>query len=192
MSRFVQLHLLTFYPPANLNRDDTGRPKSAVMGGVERLRVSSQAIKRAMRTSDVFQHTLEGHLGERTQRFGEEIEAHLIKQKGAKPEKAREIARAVAKVFGKVAEPEKPKTGTERAKSEAPAARTAQLAFIGPEERKTAIAMGESMLAGAMEDIKADQVLSQVVTAVDIAMFGRMRADNADFNREASVQVHMR
>ena len=33
MSRFLQLHLLTFYPPANLNRDDTGRPKTAVIGG---------------------------------------------------------------------------------------------------------------------------------------------------------------
>ena len=37
MTCFVQLHLLTFYPPANLNRDDTGRPKTAVVGGAERL-----------------------------------------------------------------------------------------------------------------------------------------------------------
>ena len=49
MPRFLQLHVLTFYPPANLNRDDTGRPKSAVVGGVPRLRVSSQALKRAWR-----------------------------------------------------------------------------------------------------------------------------------------------
>jgi CRISPR system Cascade subunit CasC len=189
MSRFVQLHLLTFYPPANLNRDDTGRPKSAVMGGVERLRVSSQAIKRAVRTSDVFQHALEGHLGERTQRFGEEIEAHLIKQKRATPEKAREVARAVAKVFGKVAEPEKSKAGADKSKQDVPTARTAQLAFIGPEERKIAIALAESMLSGGVEEVKADQVLRRADTAVDIAMFGRMLADNADFNREASVQV---
>lgn len=33
MERFVQLHMLTSYPPANLNRDDLGRPKTAVMGG---------------------------------------------------------------------------------------------------------------------------------------------------------------
>ena len=31
MSRFIQLHLLTSYPPANLNRDDLGRPKTAMM-----------------------------------------------------------------------------------------------------------------------------------------------------------------
>ena len=46
MSRFLQLHLLTFFPPANLNRDDTGRPKTAVVGGTTRLRLSSQALKR--------------------------------------------------------------------------------------------------------------------------------------------------
>jgi CRISPR system Cascade subunit CasC len=50
MSRFLQLHLLTFFPPANLNRDDTGRPKTAVVGGATRLRLSSQAQKSAWRT----------------------------------------------------------------------------------------------------------------------------------------------
>lgn len=189
MARFVQLHLLTFYPPSNLNRDDTGRPKSAVMGGVERLRISSQAIKRAVRTSDLFQKALAGHLGKRTQRFGEEIEAHLIKEKAAKPEKAREVARALAEVFGKVAEAKKPKPNADKSEAEAPIARTAQLAFIGPEERKVAMDLAVSMLEGGVTDIKASQVLRRVDTAVDIAMFGRMLADNADFNREASVQV---
>ena len=49
MSKFLQLHLLTAYPPSNLNRDDTGRPKSAMFGGVQRLRVISQSLKRAWR-----------------------------------------------------------------------------------------------------------------------------------------------
>ena len=46
MSQFVQLHMLTNYAPANLNRDDLGRPKTAKMGGVDRLRISSQSLKR--------------------------------------------------------------------------------------------------------------------------------------------------
>lgn len=54
MSRFVQLHLLTNYPPSNLNRDDTGRPKTALVGDATRLRISSQSQKRAWRTSDEF------------------------------------------------------------------------------------------------------------------------------------------
>lgn len=189
MSHFIQLHLLTFYSPSNLNRDDTGRPKSAIVGGVERQRVSSQATKRAVRTSDVFTQALQGHLGERTQRFGDELEAHLIKEKKAAPEKAREIARKVAAIFGKVVEPEKAKGEANKAKSELPPPRTAQLAFIGPEEREAAIALAEAALAGEGEEIKAERVLRRADTAVDIAMFGRMLADNADFNREAAVQV---
>ena len=43
MSRFLQLHLLTFFPPANLNRDDTGRPKTAMVGGATRLRLVAGA-----------------------------------------------------------------------------------------------------------------------------------------------------
>ena len=46
MADFLQLHLLTAYGPSNLNRDDTGRPKSIVFGDVARLRVSSQSLKR--------------------------------------------------------------------------------------------------------------------------------------------------
>lgn len=189
MSRFIQLHLLTFYPPSNLNRDDTGRPKSAVMGGVERLRVSSQAIKRAVRTSEVFQQALAGHLGERTQRLGEKIEEHLIEKMGACSEKAREVAREVAKVFGKVTDPGTSTRGGENGDGKVPPARTAQLAFIGPEERKTAFTLAESLLNDGTLEIKPEKVLLQADTAVDIAMFGRMLADNADFNREAAVQV---
>ena len=70
MTRFIQLHALTVYAPSNLNRDDSGRPKTAKFGGVERLRISSQALKRALRTSPAFQKRLNGHLGERTARAG--------------------------------------------------------------------------------------------------------------------------
>src|SRR5204862_7586476 len=142
----------TFYLASNLNADDTGRPNSAVMGGVERLRISSQAINRAVRTSDVFQNGLAGHLGERTQRVGEEIEAYLVKEKGAKADKARQIARAIAGVFGKVGGAEEGKSKAGRSKGEAPISRTAQLAFSGPEERKAAIALAENMLGGNASD----------------------------------------
>lgn len=101
MSRFLQLHLLTFYPPANLNRDDSGRPKSAVMGGAPRLRVSSQSLKRAWRTSDVFATALAGHLAQRTQQLGEDILTHLG-AKGVPADTALKAARAVAGVFGKI------------------------------------------------------------------------------------------
>jgi CRISPR system Cascade subunit CasC len=186
MSRFIQLHGLKFYPPSNLNRDDTGRPKTAFMGGVERLRISSQALKRAIRTSDIFKAALEGHLGERTQRFGEEIERHLL-SKGASPQAANSIAREIAQFFGKV-ETSSDK-GKEKQKEEFPSARTAQLAFIGPQERAAALALAERKLADEKIEASPELVLKRADTAADIAMFGRMLADNPDFNREAAVQV---
>ena len=187
MSRFIQLHGLKFYPPSNLNRDDTGRPKTALMGGVERLRISSQALKRAIRTSESFRSALDGHLGERTQRFGEEVEKHLL-SKGASPEKANSIAREIARLFGKV-EAAGEKSAKAKQKGNFPSARTAQLAFIGPEERAEATTLAERKLAGEIIVVTPELVLRRADTAADIAMFGRMLADNPDFNREAAVQV---
>lgn len=177
MSRFLQLHLLTFYPPSNLNRDDTGRPKTATMGGVPRLRISSQALKRAWRTSEVFRQRLADHRGQRTQRLGEEIERHLRAQ-GVAKERALGIARDIATHFGKL-KPEK---------DEAPA-RTEQLAFIGPEEWQNALEIANRLAAGEEMKITPSNVLRRFDTAADIAMFGRMLASTPDFNREAAVQV---
>src|SRR5262245_58053625 len=51
---FVEFHALTSHAPSNLNRDDLGTPKTAVFGGVRRLRISSQCLKRTWRTSEWF------------------------------------------------------------------------------------------------------------------------------------------
>lgn len=76
MSNFIQIHMLTSYPPSNLNRDDLGRPKTATMGGVTRLRISSQSLKRAWRTawkkSDEFKDAIGNQIGERSKRFVKE------------------------------------------------------------------------------------------------------------------------
>lgn len=177
MTTFIQLHLLTVYPPANLNRDDTGRPKTASFGGAPRLRISSQALKRAWRTSDVFAQHLAGHLGERTQRLGRVIENHLTGH-GAGEEEARRVAREVADLFGKL----KPANDRQPTDIE-------QLAFISPEERRAAIELAERALAGEAIDPKTVGLLRTADGAVDIAMFGRMLADDPAFNREAAVQV---
>ena len=46
---YLDLHVLQTVPPSNINRDDTGSPKTAQYGGVTRARVSSQSWKKAMR-----------------------------------------------------------------------------------------------------------------------------------------------
>lgn len=177
MSRFLQLHLLSFFPPANLNRDDTGRPKTAVVGGATRLRISSQALKRAWRTSEVFKAALDGHMGQRTQRLGEAIVAHLV-GRGVAEVEAVKVARQIVPLFGKP-KPEKDPNST----------RTEQLAFIAPEERTAAFALAERIAAGEKITPKPEEVLRRADTAADIALFGRMLADNPDFNREAAAQV---
>ncbi|MDQ7832763.1 MAG: type I-E CRISPR-associated protein Cas7/Cse4/CasC [Desulfovibrionaceae bacterium] len=130
MSRFIQLHVLTSYPAANLNRDDAGSPKSMQLGNTTRLRVSSQSLKRAWRTSDVFKKALgaAGHLGWRTKELGRKVHAALTQgatletvwddpaATGDLPKlsdaKALEIGRAVAAAFGKLKpEPKKGKKG---------------------------------------------------------------------------------
>ena len=40
---FLDIHAIQTLPPSNMNRDDTGSPKTAQYGGVKRSRVSSQA-----------------------------------------------------------------------------------------------------------------------------------------------------
>ena len=178
MADFLQLHLLTAYGPSNLNRDDTGRPKSVVFGGVPRLRVSSQSLKRAWRTSEVFRRRLDRHLAARTQRVGQEVFDHL-RERGMDEVKALKVARDIASVFGKVRdEKDKKPTFTE------------QLAFVSPEERERALALADEAVGGnAAEPPKADDLLRTADAAADIAMFGRMLADNPKFNREAAVQV---
>src|SRR6478609_387377 len=68
-----------------------------------------------------------------------------------------------------------------------------QLAFISPEEKTAALALADKLAAGETlpKDTKdlVPLVLRKSDTATDIAMFGRMLADNPDFNREAAVQV---
>lgn len=194
---FVQLHLLTTYGPANLNRDDTGRPKSVSFGGVPRLRVSSQSLKRAWRESDVFQETLRGHLGERTRRLGVLVRNRLV-EGGMDADDAVTAARTIVKPFGDL--PSDNRSDKDKRSKESPSERernleelssTKQLVFVSPQERSRVLGLAKQALeqgVGSIEGEVADS-LSSVDTAADIAMFGRMLADSPKFNREAAVQV---
>jgi CRISPR system Cascade subunit CasC len=175
MTRFVQLHLLTSYPPSNLNRDDLGNPKTARLGGVERLRVSSQSLKRAWRTSELFQQALAGNIGTRTKRLGVEAFDALIAA-GVGEKQAKEWAGQMAKVYGAV-------------KKDNPL-EIEQLVHIAPQERATLDALVATLAREKRgpSDEELDALL-HAQTAVDIAMFGRMLAAKTEFNGEAAVQV---
>lgn len=181
MTVFVQFHLLTTYGPSNPNRDDMGRPKQAVIGGETRLRHSSQSVKRALRESAFFAQDLKDHMGVRTKRLYALLIEHLREQ-GVNEDTAHKAAEEVAAVFGKL----------ESAGKESKEQLATTLAFISPEERKRAYDLVDSAVAG--EKLPKDKDLKKMVLqkadgAVDVAMFGRMLASDADFNRDAAVQV---
>ncbi len=177
MTTFLQLHLLTAYPASNLNRDDTGRPKTVEFGGVQRLRVSSQSLKRAWRSSSVFRDKLAGRVGDRTQRVGLKVQDYLL-LKGMNAEDALGTARKIAALFGKLVE------STDKNPSF-----IKQLAFISPDEWVRAMALADRALAGEKIEPDVSDVLNRVDGAADIGMFGRMLADDPAFNRDAAVQV---
>jgi len=75
---FVEFHALTSHVPANLNRDELGTPKTALFGGVRRLRISSQCLKRTWRMSEFFRGALaESELGVRTATLPEILRGEL-------------------------------------------------------------------------------------------------------------------
>ena len=172
---FLQLHFLTPYGPSNLNRDDLGRPKTALFGGSQRLRVSSQSLKRAWRTSDVFETELAEHLGTRTKRFGDLILPIL--QKGLDEKKAKKLASQLAEHFGKVNEE---------------GLRTEQLAHITPEEKKHLEALAATLAAEngrEPTEVEIAGLVGHARGAADISLFGRMLAAKTEFNVEAACQV---
>ncbi len=178
MTRFVQLHLLTSYPPANLNRDDLGRPKTAVMGGGMRLRISSQSLKRAWRTSDLFKSALGGHVGTRTKEMGKHI-AETLAARGIAEKKAVEWAQVIAARFGKLV-----KDGNKHP------AEIEQLAHFSPEERAAIDTLVEAIAQrGSAPTEEELNLLRERHTAADIALFGRMLAAAPRYNTEAAAQV---
>lgn len=83
----IELHILQNFAPSNLNRDDTGAPKSCTFGGEMRSRISSQAAKRAARcfVSDpkfigADKMLSEEELGKRSKYFKEKLTGRLVKE----------------------------------------------------------------------------------------------------------------
>lgn len=92
---FLNLHILISHSPSCLNRDDMNMQKSAVFGGVRRVRISSQSLKRAMRTSDYYRAQL-GEPSFRSRNL-ERITAHLVSE--LKGEFDEEIIKKTAALF---------------------------------------------------------------------------------------------
>ncbi|NJB67907.1 CRISPR system Cascade subunit CasC [Desulfobaculum xiamenense] len=203
MQKYIQLHVLTSYPASNLNRDDLGRPKTVVMGNSQRLRISSQSVKRAWRTSELFQQELGAEIGVRTKSIGIYVHQALTTGVGfgdamegasggslptIKDKAAREIARAIAGVFRANKSAEKGKKD-EEAKAKAELEKEPLAHLSRAELAGIAALVEECRESGKTPEKDALELLRRDNMAVDIALFGRMLAKNKPFNIEAAVQV---
>ncbi|AWK10863.1 type I-E CRISPR-associated protein Cas7/Cse4/CasC [Streptomyces spongiicola] len=199
MSRiFLDVHALQTVPPSNLNRDDTGAPKTGLYGGVPRARVSSQAWKRAIRTSFKDEQLLDpAELGVRTKKIVELLADRIT---ALDPSAERETALKLADETVRAAgfKTEVPKRKADQAKKEGgrtPAPESKYLVFLSSRQLD---GLARLALDGA-SDITAflktkenkarARELADTRHSVDIALFGRMVADVADINVDAAVQV---
>lgn len=202
MSEFIQIHALTVYPPGNLNRDDLGRPKTAIFGGTQRLRISSQSLKRAWRKSDLFRDTVEGKLGEHTRTLGDDVYRKLVKR-GLADKDADGFSKKIASKFGDLeSEKDKEKSSPEASKVDRKqkARQTKNIVFITALERDAVDDLVERIAGGyAPSPDDYDGLLtSGKGSSADVALFGRMLAANFsekkdrpkhDVDVDAAVQV---
>jgi CRISPR system Cascade subunit CasC len=166
----IELHIVQSFPVTCLNRDDLGAPKTAVYGGVQRARVSSQSWKRAIRESAA---SMRGDLfaGKRGHYQAEPL-MHAIMRRGVPEDKAREAAGSIATFLGK--QDEKVKDGH----------KTSVALYFSPLELD---AIAEQAARDLTEKGAADpkkgglkKALGKLPPrdAADIAIFGRMVADD--------------
>ncbi len=188
---FIELHIIQNFAPSNLNRDDTGNPKEAEFGGVRRARISSQAIKRAIRSEPIFAETTKVDPGVRTRLLARKLTEKLV-EAGKTEEEAQAVALAFAEAFSGKMDGE----------------RTSVLIYLSPQELQE---MADLLMAhwdaieavlAAPDDKKAkkESPLPKLVkdflkqtknrtSAPDIALFGRMLADKPELNLDAASQV---
>ncbi len=95
----IELHMLESFPVSCLNRDDLGAPKSAVFGGVTRARVSSQCWKRATRETA---HAMSSSLfaGVRTKLIGASVE-RVGSELGLNEQARKAATHAITELLGK-------------------------------------------------------------------------------------------
>ena len=190
---YLNLHVLISHSPSCLNRDDMNMQKSAVFGGVRRVRISSQCLKRAMRESEHWQQAL-GAPSVRTRELGSLKEN--FKARISDPALAALVEEAIDRIagagaFAKAKPAKVPKSrgkGAEDSQEEPKEAGREKAAGVAV--APWSIAEVEKMcgvLAAAKKEGLKDEKLSKRVeeaskplldafsrSGMDIALFGRM------------------
>jgi len=210
-NRYIELHTLTAYPPSNLNRDDTGQPKTVKIGNAQRLRASSQCLKSAWRKSSEFQECLSDNLGTRTKKLGADIYQKCV-DGGITHKNAIDLTLSILEPFGKtvaatisekkskpkkeVAEENSNETNKilptdEKIQQEIETLKLEQLVFFDVEELKNINTIVERSIETKKKPTKEEiaNLLCGSSRSVDIALWGRMLTSPKAPNIEAACQV---
>jgi CRISPR system Cascade subunit CasC len=201
----IELHLLQSFPVSNLNRDDVGQPKTATFGGTTRGRISSQSLKRSARL--LFnQYGLDPtETAVRTKRLLHNAAEALV-ESGRDADEAPRVAAAALETLGFGLDQEKGLTeyllfvgrqavellteycddnwdellakAADKAKTRAANEKTNKADTAKPKKIKP----DKAALEAARRILDASR-------AADVALFGRMIADNKDFSVNAASQV---
>ncbi len=207
---FVDVHILQSVPPSNINRDDTGSPKTARFGGVTRARVSSQAWKKAAR--DLFPAYLEtDDLGIRSLHIVNKLSDYIrSKDDSITFDSAIALAREVVESAGiKIDDKNETKYSTFVSRKQFSS--LADLAIklpslnlqikeledaLNSEQKKEGVSKVKIRdIRRRIKDLEAEVKSAPTILAdatlqsIDIAMFGRMVTDNSELNIDAAVQV---
>lgn len=210
----LELHILQSFGPSNLNRDDTGSPKDAIFGGVRRARISSQCLKRSIRRHPSFQERIQaagGDVGKRTKLIEEELAKKLL-EAGVTENGAHAVSAALVYLLGlnfdkkSVAEG-KPRTqyllylgeNEIRDLAHIGARQDVQDAIIENfkrckddlEKLKDSVAKEKTLkdIGKELKEVVGSSRLEARAYAADIALFGRMVADDKTMNVDAACQV---
>jgi CRISPR system Cascade subunit CasC len=192
---YVDFHVIQTVPPSCLNRDDTGSPKTAVYGGVQRARVSSQAWKYAMRW--MFKdHFDQAERGKRTKSVVNLVAKEIREQDRTKSEEdsLRLAKRVVFLATKKKSDKKEKKKNKTEDKTKEEGSELDALFFISEGEVKELARLiiennnppEEAVKSILMKDRKKEPGEK---LAVDIALFGRMLANDSRLNMDASAQV---
>jgi len=161
----IEYHILQSFPVTCLNRDDVGAPKTAIVGGVTRARVSSQCWKRQVRLA---MQDFGVKLGIRTKKV-EKIFILACQTAGANETQAAACGKKMADLLS---------DDTLLFFSDSEAAAFA--AYAAEQE------FDDSKLKDKDLTKVAKKALNHAIDALDIALFGRMVAKAADMNVEAA------
>lgn len=209
----LEIHMLKNYPSTNLNRDDTGTPKTCMFGGVQRSRISSQCLKRSWRESPVLKQEIDEHwLGIRTRKLPVLV-CDKLKEQGVS-EEMQKIVKQILAGIGKSTKEKTEKTEkTEKNNEEAQKNNneaeeintTKQIVFYSQQDIDTVAnyfkkQIDENKLSKGLKPKEIKDQANELQKAlksdsktrpitVDIALFGRMVTSDAFADVDASIQV---